>query len=82
MSRNGSQDPRWLAVARNLSLLGQLGIQIAAPIIAGVIAGSYMARRTDNLLWQLGGVLLGLFAGLWSGFRLLWGVLRDVDHRP
>ena len=32
-----------------------------------------MARRTDNLLWQLGGVLLGLFAGLWSGFRLLWG---------
>jgi hypothetical protein len=76
------QDPQWSAVARNLSLLGQLGLQIAVPILAGVFGGSYLTRHTDNLLWQLLGVILGVSTGLWSAFRLLWKSIGEPDDHP
>ena len=81
MANNKPQGPQWSAVARNLSLLGQLGLQIAVPILAGVLGGAYLARRTGSLLWQLLGVLLGVFTGLWSAFRLLWKSFQEPsDH--
>ena len=77
MPKNRPEGPQWLSVAKGLSLLSQLGIQIAIPIIAGVVGGAYMERRTGSVLWQLGGVLLGVAAGIWGAFRLMWGSLQE-----
>lgn len=81
MANNKPQDPQWPAIAKGLSLLSQLGLQIAVPILAGVIGGGYVARRTGNLFWQVLGVLLGVAAGLWSAFRLLWKAFEEPSDR-
>ena len=81
MGNNKRQDPHWSVVAKNLSLLGQLGLQLAVPIMVGVIGGSYVARRTGSLVWQLVGVLLGVATGLWSAFRLLWKGLEEPGDK-
>ncbi|NLJ24170.1 MAG: AtpZ/AtpI family protein [Firmicutes bacterium] len=77
MANKKPQDTEWSAAAKNLALLGQVGLQIAVPILAGVVGGGYVARRTGSLIWQLLGVLLGVSTGLWSAFRLLWKSVEE-----
>ena len=81
VSDNRPRGPSWLSAAKGLSLLTQLGIQIVIPIVAGVMAGAYLERRTGSLLWSLAGVLLGVFAGLWNGFRMMWRSIQDPKDR-
>ena len=81
MAKKKPQDTEWSAAAKNLALLGQVGLQIAVPILAGVVGGGYVARRTGSLLWQLLGVLLGVSTGLWSAFRLLWKSAQESDRK-
>ncbi|NMB46424.1 MAG: AtpZ/AtpI family protein [Firmicutes bacterium] len=82
MANQKPRDPQWPAVARNLSLLGQLGLQIAVPILTGVLGGGYLTRLTGSLIWQLLGVLVGVSAGLWGAFRLLWKILQETNNKP
>ena len=77
MSNKGPEKPPWFVLGKGLALLTQLGIQIIIPIVAGVMAGSYMERRTGSLIWAPAGILLGILAGLWSGFRMVWDYFVD-----
>ncbi|HOE66309.1 MAG TPA: AtpZ/AtpI family protein [Candidatus Hydrogenedentes bacterium] len=67
----------WAGAARLLTLTTQLGITIAAPIVAGVIGGSYV----DEWLGAQGicaalFAFVGVAAGGYGAFRLLMGELR------
>lgn len=60
-----------------LALVGQLGFVIAAPIVAGVMAGVYLDKKlgTSGLI-LVPMVLVGLAGGLLAAYRLIRKAVR------
>ena len=69
-----SRDPKGpLAGLSALALVGQLGLVMALPIVAGVLAGAYLDE------WLGGGgalVAVGVLAGLGAGIVGVYGILK------
>lgn len=60
-----------------LALVGQLGIGIAAPIVAGVMAGVYLERAVPSGgLILIAMIMLGIAGGALAGYRT---VARYLD---
>lgn len=56
----------------SLALMGQLGLTIALPLLAGALLGNYLDSRTHTSnLYLLLGLLLGLIVGIYGAYRLL-----------
>ena len=52
--------------------MGQLGLTIALPLLAGALLGNYLDSRTHNTsLFLILGLLLGLIVGIYGAYRLL-----------
>jgi len=53
-------------------LVGQLGFTIAAPIVAGALAGNYLDEKAGTKgLILIPMVLLGVVAGIFGAYRLI-----------
>jgi ATP synthase protein I len=56
----------------SLALMGQLGLTIALPLLAGALLGNYLDSRNNNTsLFLILGLLLGLIVGIYGAYRLL-----------
>ncbi len=62
-----------------LGLVGQVGLAVAVPMVAGVLAGSGVDQYLGGAgLGVLAGVLAGLLAGGFCAFRIL---AREIPDR-
>jgi F0F1-type ATP synthase assembly protein I len=68
-----------IGLAKGLALVTELGLSIGIPIALGALAGNYLDERYGGrgLLFVLV-FLLGLAAGLYSGYRLLRSAMDSV----
>jgi len=69
--------PKDLSWTRALVLVGQIGLAVVVPIVAGVFAGSYLLRRFGSVLLFVVSILLGIVAGLVAAYQLL---AREIDR--
>jgi prolipoprotein diacylglyceryltransferase len=53
-----------------LPILGA-GAAFSGGVLLGLIAGVFVARRTQEPLWTLGGLLVGLAIGAYGAIRLV-----------
>ena len=68
-----------LSGLRALALVGQVGLTVAIPTVAGVFTGRYLDRRFGGTgLVLVGMLLLGVAVGLYCACRIL---LREVDWK-
>jgi ATP synthase protein I len=58
-------------LAAPLSLAATLGWSIVMPVLIGVFGGKWLETHFSSGPWTLWGILLGLAAGLWSGYEAL-----------
>lgn len=58
-------------LAGPLSLVATLGWSIVMPLLIGVFGGKWLEAHYNSAPWSLWGILLGLAAGLWSGYEAL-----------
>ncbi|MBC5815835.1 MAG: AtpZ/AtpI family protein [Candidatus Eremiobacteraeota bacterium] len=52
------------------------GGTFAGSALLGLVLGIWLAGRTNQPLWVLGGIFAGLALGGWSAFRMLVQELR------
>ncbi len=80
MRRPTPGTPPTLAAA--LWQLLEMGFLIAIPTVLGLLGGLYLDGRLGTAPWlSLGGLLLGLGAGVYGVYRLVATVTRAVEHR-
>lgn len=65
------KEPRPYSIAAPLGLVATLGWSIVMPILIGVFGGKWLESHYNSAPWTLWGILLGLTAGLWSGYNAL-----------
>lgn len=66
--------------ARAVALAGQLGIAAGTPVVACGLAGYFLEQRyPSGGLWVIGGVLLGVAAGIAAAYKILSPFLHDRD---
>jgi|GEM_PF-5749110 len=54
------------SLVRTFAMLGMIGIDFAACVVAGFFVGSFLQTRLGHVLWLLAGLFLGIAAGVWS----------------
>lgn len=64
-----------IRVYQAASLLTQLGLTVAVPLVAGIAGGVWLDRK-----WAFApaGVLIGLFGGLAVGIFGAWQILKSM----
>jgi len=58
-----------------LSIVSQLGFTIATCVLGGVVVGAWLGEKAHN---RTAGVLLGVLAGLATGFWSAYKLLKKV----
>jgi ATP synthase protein I len=61
-------------------IVNALGIDFVVCVVAGFYLGSYIERLTGNVLWMVGGLLLGIGAGVWSVILLIKKFMEGSDE--
>ncbi len=52
------------------------GASFAGAVLLGLVAGIWLAGRTGQQLWVLGGLLVGIIVGGYGAYRLAAGSSR------
>lgn len=64
--------------ARAIALAAQLGIAAGGPVVLCALAGYFLEQRYPaGGLWVVGGVLLGVAAGIAAAYKVLTPFLSD-----
>lgn len=67
---------------RTAGLVGAMGMNVGVCLICGYALGNWLSGKFGGpaLAWKAGGLLLGLFAAIWSVVRIVQKVLGDADE--
>lgn len=75
-------DPKGREQARAVALAGQLGIAAGMPVVVTGLAGYFLEQRYPaGGLWVIGGVLLGVAAGIAAAYKILAPFLYDSHDK-
>ena len=59
-------------VLKAFSLVGTLGLNLAATVAVGVLLGRWTDSWLDSQPWAtVAGIVVGMLAGLWSSFKII-----------
>ena len=74
-------DPKGREQARAVAAAAQLGFGAGAPVVLCSLAGYFLEqRRPAGGLWVIGGVLIGIAAGVVAAYRIVAPLLNDGNH--
>lgn len=70
--RNAMQKDDGRQVLKAFSMVGTLGINMAATVAVGLFLGRWIDSLLDSRPWAtVAGIIIGMFAGLWSAFKII-----------
>jgi hypothetical protein len=65
--------------AKGVALVASLGFVLAGCLLGGLMLGDYLVQRTGHQIFQLVGVLLGLFTALFAGAKLMKPLMKSEE---